>query len=106
MADKVRVLAHWDGYCGACAHEARPLVLTLGGASGFAAWWRGVEWEDRALRLTCRVCGDVQDVPWDEADEVEPVGWRDFDAPRVPGTVDLVRHAPVRTVDLREPTAA
>jgi hypothetical protein len=103
MADTVRVLAHWHGFCAACAHEARPLVLTLSGPSGLAAWWRGVDWEDRALRLTCRVCGDVQDVPWDEADEVEPVAWRSVDPPVA---VDLVRRAPGLTVDLREPAAA
>lgn len=70
MSD-VKVLARWDGWCDPCEVE-RPLVLTETGERGLRAWLRGVGAEDRALTLTCGVCGAWQVVPRDEADDSAP----------------------------------
>lgn len=66
----VRVLSRWDGFCLACLTD-RPLVLTLTGPGGVKAWWNGVGWHDRDLALTCQLCGRVEPVTWDEADDPE-----------------------------------
>jgi hypothetical protein len=68
----VKLLARWTGWCDPCETE-RPLVLTETGERGLTAWLRGVGPEDRALRLTCLVCGEWQDVPHDEPDVEELV---------------------------------
>jgi hypothetical protein len=69
---EVKLLAKWTGWCDPCETE-RPLLLTRTGEHGLRAWLRGVGDEDRALRLTCRVCGEWQDVAWDEEDVEETV---------------------------------
>ena len=69
MSD-VKRLARWTGWCDPCETE-RPLVLTETGERGIRAWLRGIGAEDRALTLTCGVCGEWQDVPHDEDDIVE-----------------------------------
>lgn len=69
----VKRLARWTGWCDPCETE-RPLVLTEAGERGIRAWLRGIGHEDRALRLTCCVCGQWQDVPPVEEDLLdEPV---------------------------------
>ena len=72
MSD-VKLLATWDGWCDPCGTE-RPLVLVEIGPRGVRAWLGGVGIEDRALNLTCRVCGQWQSVPQhEEDDELEPI---------------------------------
>jgi hypothetical protein len=68
----VKLLARWNGWCDPCETE-RPLVLTETGEHGLRAWLRGVGAEDRTLTLTCGVCGEWQDVPFDEDDIEEEV---------------------------------
>ena len=63
----VKLLATWSGWCDPCETE-RPLILTETGERGIAAWLRGIGAEDRSLKLTCRVCGEWQEVPYDEPD--------------------------------------
>jgi hypothetical protein len=65
---KVKLLARWNGWCDPCETE-RPLLLTEAGDLGVRAWLRGVGPEDRALVLTCAVCGEWQHVPFDENDD-------------------------------------
>jgi hypothetical protein len=65
---KVKLLARWNGWCDPCETE-RPLLLTETGELGLRAWLRGVGPEDRSLLLTCAVCGEWQDVPFDEEDD-------------------------------------
>jgi hypothetical protein len=67
----VKLLARWNGWCDPCETE-RPLALTETGEHGVRAWLRGVGAEDRTLTLTCGVCGEWQDVPFDEEDD-EPL---------------------------------
>ncbi|MCU1591008.1 MAG: hypothetical protein JWP11_2264 [Frankiales bacterium] len=66
MSD-VKVLARWVGWCDPCETE-RPLVLTETGQRGLRAWLQGIGPDDRALTLTCGVCGEWQAVPHDEDD--------------------------------------
>ncbi len=66
----VRVLSRWDGFCLACRVD-RPLVLTMTGPGGVKSWWNGVGWYDRDLHLTCGLCGRVEPVTWDQADDPE-----------------------------------
>ena len=67
MSD-VKLLAAWDGWCDPCGTE-RPLALTEHGDHGLRAWMRGVGIEDRSLVLTCKVCGQWQQVPQLEEDD-------------------------------------
>jgi hypothetical protein len=78
-APKVARIAAWTGWCGRCGDE-RPLVLTETGPRGPLAWLQGARPEDRALLLTCRLCGVGQQVPRDEADDPEPVAALPADA--------------------------
>jgi len=68
----VKLLAKWTGWCDPCETE-RPLLLTRTGEHGLRAWLRGVGDEDRELRLTCRVCGEWQDVGWEDEEVEEAV---------------------------------
>lgn len=68
MTDSCKVLATWNGYCADCERD-RPLVLVERGCFGVAAWLRGLGSEDRSLRYTCRVCGQVEHVPATEAED-------------------------------------
>lgn len=63
----VRLVARWDGWCDPCETE-RPLLLTESGERGLRAWLHGVGPEDRALVLTCAVCGEWQAIDPDEQD--------------------------------------
>lgn len=105
----VRVLDRWTGFCLACRHDERPLVLTLAGASGLRSWLDGAGWHDRDLHLTCEVCGYREPVPWDEADDPQPVSdWRDLEPPvltAVPVAVPVPVPVPV-TVPAPAPAAA
>jgi hypothetical protein len=66
----VKRLARWSGWCDPCGTE-RPLVLTETGERGLRAWLHGIGYEDRALTLTCAVCGEWQTVDHDEEDLVD-----------------------------------
>lgn len=66
-------VASWDGFCLPCDRDDRPLVLTRSGATGLRAWLAGIDDDERALVLTCRVCGEWQDVPRLEEDDPEVV---------------------------------
>ena len=68
----VKRVAAWTGWCDPCETE-RPLVLTETGERGIRAWLRGIGAEDRSLTLTCLVCGEWQEVPFDEADVADVV---------------------------------
>lgn len=70
----VRLIARWDGWCDPCETE-RPLLLTESGQRGLRAWLHGVGAEDRALILTCAVCGEWQAIDHDEADLDEPISY-------------------------------
>ena len=76
----VKVLARWDGWCDPCEVE-RPLVLTETGPRGLRAWLHGLGHEDRALTLTCAVCGEWQSVPHDEDDLRDLPDRIDLDSP-------------------------
>ena len=119
MSD-VKLRARWSGWCDPCETE-RPLVLTETGERGLAAWLRGVGPEDRALRLTCAVCGEWQDVPHDEESAeviqlpeaplvaVRPVGTRQvvvMGAPTFPPYPVLPLPAPRPAEDPRDVTLA
>lgn len=69
LVSDVRVLARWSGWCDPCETE-RPLILTESGERGLRAWLHGVGHEDRALTLTCGVCGSWQSVDHDDEDDV------------------------------------
>jgi hypothetical protein len=69
----VKLLGRWTGWCDPCETE-RPLVLTETGERGVRAWLRGIGPEDRALTLTCGLCGEWQSVAYDEADDMEVAG--------------------------------
>jgi hypothetical protein len=77
------MLARWTGWCDPCETE-RPLLLTEAGEHGVVAWLRGIGPEDRTLKLTCGVCGEWQDISYDEEDVAE-----------------VVELAPARVVSLR-----
>ena len=84
----VKRVASWTGWCDPCETE-RPLVLTETGEHGIFAWLRGIGPEDRSLTLTCRVCGEWQLVPYDEADVDEAI--------EAPAPAPLVAVTPVGT---------
>ena len=84
----VKRVASWTGWCDPCETE-RPLVLTETGERGIFAWLRGIGPEDRSLTLTCRVCGEWQLVPYDEADVDEAI--------EAPAPAPLVAVTPVGT---------
>jgi hypothetical protein len=65
---KVTRVAEWTGWCSPCGSSDRPLVLTRTAPTGLRAWFSGLGEEDCSLQLTCRVCGEWQDVPA-EADD-------------------------------------
>ena len=106
LADSVRRVASWDGWCSPCGLE-RPLVLCERGPRGLRAWVRGVGPEDRTLVLSCVVCGAGQLVPRDEADDPEVVLTAEPEAPAEAGVEDdRAEPAPAERLAPRAATAA